>query len=183
MIFEHRRARKNPRALPDIEEARAAISDDVMSAARDASSVLTSLGIPHALIGGIAVGCYGAARATGDVDFLVHEADAFVGSTVLSFRGGVPIVVRGVSIDYLTPEGSPYRALLDEALRTAHEGPVPIIPLEGLVIMKLEAGRRRDLDDVRRLLAAADVEDHVRRYVTKHAPGLVRELDLALRHA
>jgi hypothetical protein len=46
--------------------------------------------------------------------------------------------------------------------------------------MKLQAGRRRDLDDVQRLLEPADLENHVRSFIVKHAPELVPRLDLAL---
>lgn len=152
-----------------------------MQAAHDASKELAALGIPHALIGGIAVAAHGAPRATKDVDFLVNERDAFAGTAILSFKQGVPIAVRGVVIDYLTPEGSPHADLLRRALADAgpSEG-IPVIALEPLVLMKLQAGRRRDLDDVQRLLEQADLEDRVRRFIVTHAPELTHRLDLAL---
>jgi hypothetical protein len=162
-------------------EAATAVSEKVMLAAFDASKKLESLGIPHAIIGGIAVGAHGAPRATTDVDFLVSERDAFRGTRILSFREGVPISVGDVRIDYLTPEGAPYVELLQQALLAApvSEG-MPVIALEPLVVMKLHAGRRRDLDDVARLLEQADTEAYVRKYVVTNAPELIERFELAL---
>ncbi len=153
-----------------------------MLAAYDASRALAELGIPHAVIGGLAVGAHGAPRATKDVDFLVNEADAFTGTMVLSsFKAGVPIAVRGVVVDYLTPEGSPHAALLRQGIVDASESEgIPVVPLEQLIVMKLEAARRRDMDDVARLLEQADLEDRVQRYLQKHAPDLIARLELAL---
>ena len=162
-------------------EAATAVSEKVLTAAFEASEQLRSLGIPHAIIGGIAVGAHGAPRATKDVDFLVNERDAFSGTRILSFREGVPIAVGGITIDYLTPEGAPYVAPLTLALHNApvSEG-MPVIDLEPLVLMKLHAGRRHDFDDVCRLLEQADTEDHVRKYITINAPELLGRLDLAI---
>jgi hypothetical protein len=152
-----------------------------MLAAYDASKELSALGIRHAIVGGIAVGAHGAARATKDVDFLVNQEDAFSGVTVLSFKAGVPIAVRGVVVDYLTPEGNQHPELLRQALIDApvSEG-VPVVPLEALIVLKLQAARRRDLDDVSRLCETADVEDHIRKYLQVHAPELLVRLALAL---
>jgi hypothetical protein len=181
MVIEHRPKRTGPRSGPDLLEAASAVSEQVLTAAHDASKQLALLAIPHALIGGIAVAAHGAPRATKDVDFLVNEKDAFSGTAILSFKQGVPIAVRGVVIDYLTPDGSPHADLLRQALvdAQASEG-IPVIPLEPLVVMKLQAGRRRDLDDVQRLLEPADLQAEVRSFIVKHAPELVPRLDLAL---
>ena len=153
-----------------------------MQAARDASLELSALGIRHAIVGGIAVGAYGAPRATKAVDFLVNQADAFSGATVLSFKAGVPIAVRGVVVDYLTPEGNEHVELLRKALveATVSEG-IPVVPLEALIVLKLQAARRLDLDDVARLCETADVEDHVKNYITAHTPELLPRFALALR--
>ncbi len=181
MVIEHRPKRSGPRSGPDVLEAASAVSEQVIQAAQDASRQLEALGIPHALIGGLAVSAHGAPRATKDVDFLVNEKDAFAGTAILSFKQGVPIAVRGVVIDYLTPEGSPHAELLRRGLVEAQpsEG-IPVIPLEPLVVMKLQAGRRRDLDDVQRLLEPADIENRVRKFIVAQAPELVERLDLAL---
>jgi len=162
-------------------EAASAVSEKVMMAALAASQQLFSIGVPHAVIGGIAVGAHGAPRATKDVDFLVNEADAFSGTHILSFKAGVPIAVRGIVVDYLTPEGSPYAALLKRALgESVISEHIPVIGLEPLVLMKLYAGRRRDLDDVQRLLEQSHVEARVRKFITEQAPDLIERLDLAI---
>lgn len=152
-----------------------------MAAARDASAQLDALGVRHALVGGIAVGAHGAPRATRDVDLLVSQAEAFEGTTILSFKAGIPIAVRGVVVDYLTPEGSAHADVLQQALLDASrsEG-LPVVALEPLILMKLVAGRRRDLDDVSRLLEPADLQSRVRVYLQSHAPELLERLDMAL---
>ena len=182
MVVEHRPKRRGPRSGPDILEAASAISEKVMLAARDASKELSALGIRHAIVGAIAVGAYGAPRATKVVDFLVNQEDAFSGVTVLSFKAGVPIAVRGVVVDYLTPEGNEHADVLRKALAEAPESEgLPVVPLEALIVLKLQAARRLDLDDVARLCETADVEDHVQKYIAAHAPELLPRLVLALR--
>lgn len=182
MVVEHRPKRRGPRSGPDLLEAATAVSEKVMLAAYDASLALSALGIRHAIVGGIAVGAYGAPRATKDVDFLVNQEEAFSGAMVLSFKAGVPIAVRGVVVDYLTPEGNQHSELLRQALADApkSEG-IPIVPLEALIVLKLQAARRRDLDDVARLCETADVEDHMRKYLDAWAPELGGRFELALR--
>lgn len=119
MVVEHRPKRSGPRTGPDLLEAASAVSEKVMQAAYDASHALKALGIRHAIVGGIAVGAYGAQRATKDVDFLVNQEDAFSGEAVLSFKPGVPIAIRGIAVDYLTPEGNEHVALLRKAVAEA----------------------------------------------------------------
>lgn len=180
MVIEPR-PRRVTVASPSLLEAATAVSAKVISAAQAASAQLFELGIPHALIGGIAVAAHGAPRATKDVDFLVKQSDAFSGNVILSFRAGVPIAVRDVVVDYLTPEGTPYEAVLLTEMYAAKASPdVPIIGLDPLVLMKLIAGRRRDLDDVARLLDKAHTEQRVRSYIADVAPDLLERLDLAL---
>jgi len=181
MVVEHRPKLRGPRSGPDILEAASAVSEKVMLAAYDASKELAALGIRHAIVGGIAVGAHGAPRATKDVDFLVNQADAFNGVTVLSFKAGVPIAIRGIVVDYLTPDGNPHADLLRQALVDAKESEgVPVVPLEALIVLKLQAARRRDLDDVARLCEAADVEDHIRTYLTVQTPELLGRFELAV---
>jgi hypothetical protein len=181
MVVEHRPKRSGPRGGPNILDAAEAVSEKVMSAAFDASQQLNSLGIRHAIVGGIAVGAHGAPRATKDVDFIVRQEDAFSGTLVLSFKAGVPISVRGIAVDYLTPEGNAHAELLQRALDEApvSEG-MPVIPLEALVILKLQAARRHDIDDVARLCETADVAARIQDYVAENAPELQSRLELAL---
>lgn len=180
MVVEPR-PRRIRAARVTLDVAANAVSPNVVSAAEAASRQLSHMGIPHVLIGGLAVGAHGAPRATKDVDFLVRQRDAFSGDVILSFRAGVPIAVRDVVVDYLTPEGTPYESHLNGAIsEPGGDDEVPIIGLAPLVLMKLHAGRRRDLDDVRRLLDQAHVERRVRDYLGEVAPELLERLDLAI---
>ena len=179
MVIERRPKHSRQHDKPDLIEAAGAVSQKILLVAYDASRVLTEQGIAHALIGGVAVSAYGAPRATRDVDFLVREKDAFSVGAFLSFKPGVPIAMRDVSIDYLTPEGDPaHRALMEEAIDSAvkSEG-VPVVSLEALIVMKLRARRTRDAMDVRALLERHDRYLRVRRYLEKHAPDFVAWLE------
>ena len=53
---------------PDLRLLEGVVASPVLSAMRAASRALTSLGIRHAVAGGLAVGAYGYPRATQDVD-------------------------------------------------------------------------------------------------------------------
>ena len=57
--------------IGSIEELAEVVAPSVLLDAIDTSRRLTALGVPHALIGGLAVGLHGHPRATKDVDFLV----------------------------------------------------------------------------------------------------------------
>lgn len=159
------------------------VSPRVAKAARAAHERLTKLGIHHAFIGGFAVCAHGAPRNTKDVDFLVLEKEAFEGQKLLSFRAGVPFDVDGVAVDYLTPEGNQHERLVREALLHAlptEETGMLVVSLPVLVVLKLQAGRRQDIEDVSRLLQNALVETDVVIYVKKNAPELLRALQHAL---
>jgi hypothetical protein len=180
MVIE-KRPFGTPTSSPDMRAAWDVVSPKIKAAAIAASKRLDELSIPHALIGGIAVGAHGAARATKDVDFLLRQHDAFQGDMILSFREGIPIAIDGVSIDYLTPEGNEFPELTAAALDAAvsSEG-IRVVPLAALVLLKLQAGRRQDHEDVARLLAKARVESEVRQFLRENAPRLEAELDFAL---
>jgi hypothetical protein len=81
---------KHYKDVPDLTLVEGVVSDKILRAAHAASSAYTKLGIRHALVGGLAVGAYGYARATKDVDFVVGD-EAFI--TCLS--GSRPIVDVG----------------------------------------------------------------------------------------
>jgi len=136
----------------NVREAIEFQSPAVRGAARTAHEELERLGIPHAFAGGLAVGAHGYVRSTGDVDVLVGE-EAFEehAAGIVTFRPGVPIHVRGVSVDYLTVSE------LGEHVRAALEAPdvsegLPVVPLPVLLYMKLVAYRMRDRADVTELL-------------------------------
>ena len=160
--------------LDDLKEV---VSPAILRRAGDVSALLRDLGVPHVLIGGLAVGLHGHPRATRDVDFLVG-AEAFASTVpLLVYRDELKELVRVGETDIMSvPE--PYPGLAAE-LRL--EDGVPVISLRGLVLMKLVAFRARDQEDVRALLRAAperlrEVRDHLRR----EAPELVHRLAEAL---
>lgn len=49
------------------------VAPTILRDALETSERLRQLGIPHALVGGLAVGFHGHARATKDVDYMVGE--------------------------------------------------------------------------------------------------------------
>jgi hypothetical protein len=134
-------------------------------------SVLEGRAIEYALCGGIALAIHGAPRATQDIDLLVQAKDlehlreavrevGFVfealpmdfsssGITVHRFTkliGDVPLM-----LDVLIASG-PLAAVWQTRLVTAFErGRIHVVSKEGLISMKLAAGRPQDIADVRRL--------------------------------
>ena len=144
-----------------------AIRDAALQTARQ----LSSLGIRHAIAGGLAVGAHGYLRATKDVDFLVGDEAFEHHGALVTFRPGVPIQVGGVLVDYLSPQA------LGQHLESVFEAPsigsVPVVPIEALVFMKLLAGRRQDLLDVVKLIEARADVDRIRDYLMKHASDLL----------
>ena len=61
---------------------------------RVASARLTELGVRHVLVGGLAVGAWGHARATKHVDFLVgEEAFEHHPGGLVTMKYGVPITI------------------------------------------------------------------------------------------
>lgn len=138
------------------------------SVLREVDELLRSLAIPHALIGGLAVGIYTQARATKDVDLAV-TADAEAASRAVAAmraRGfdarahGVPGpggVVRfsrtdadGLVrwVDFLFAgtafeERAVARARVEQVLGAA----IAVVTVEDLLVYKLIAGRPQDVAD------------------------------------
>lgn len=160
---------------PDLTRIDDVVSSKITSAMRDASKQLTSLKIRHALIGGIAVGAYGYARATKDVDFIAgEEAFEIHGGGLLTFKPGVPLAIRGVAVDVL--EADDVEAPdLDHPIMT--EG-IPVVTPEVLVYMKLRAHRRRDQEDIVQLLRGGHIDRRiVRKFIEEHDPDLLKRFD------
>ncbi|NOY90368.1 MAG: nucleotidyl transferase AbiEii/AbiGii toxin family protein [Deltaproteobacteria bacterium] len=158
------------------------VASRVLQDARRVSQALTRLAIPHALVGGLAVGLHGHPRATKDVDFLVG-AEAFeTTEPMLSFRAELADVVRWGVIDLIAalPEDPPLVAEL-----TPHEpGTVPVVSIEVLMLMKLRASRMQDLADVEALVRAGADVPAILRYLRatepEHIPAFSRIAQSAL---
>jgi hypothetical protein len=158
---------------PDIRILQGVVSDRVLEALKAADKALTDAGVPHVLVGALAVGAYGYARASKDVDFLVgDEAFDHHESGLISLKAGLPVEYKGVSLDSISiPPG-------EEHLRNALEHPklsegVPVAPSEILVYMKLRSSRRKDAGDVVELLVAGLEVEPVLAYLQRHAPELI----------
>lgn len=157
---------------PDLALCDGVVSTRILQALYDAAAQLDVLGVPHVAIGGIAVGAYGAPRATKDVDFLVGEEAFEHHGPLVSFRPGLPIASGGVAVDPVSI-GHDESFLLETFEYPAVSRRVPIIGLAPLIYLKLRAGRHHDLGDVERLLEAGIDERPVRLYLDEHAPRLL----------
>ena len=160
-----------------MDDLRDVVAASLLERAAAVSRLLHELGVPHALIGGLAVGVHGHPRGTKDVDFLVGNEAFATTVPLLVYREELKELVRMGETDIMSVPPR-YPALQDE-LRLQDE--IPVISLAGLVLMKLDANRPQDREDVRRLLSRApervlEVRDHL----AEHAPELLTRLGEAL---
>jgi hypothetical protein len=153
------------------EDLAQVVAPKVLVDAIDTSERLRSLGIPHALVGGLAVGLHGHPRATKDVDFIVGSAAFASIKPILSFREELSGVVRWGVIDLLAalPDDPP----LEGALQMPAPGEVPVVPVEVLVLMKLRAQRPQDEADVAHLVTAGMDVRGVLEWLSARAPDHV----------
>ena len=141
----------------------------------DAAAALQDAGVPWYLFGAQAAILHGAARLTADVDVTVRLPSAVTAVSLVDVfrRHGfdprvdtpafiertrvVPLVHRRSSIPLDVVLGGPglEDVFLDRAQMRDVEGvAVPVASPEDLILMKILAGRAKDLDDVRAVLAA-----------------------------
>lgn len=146
------------------------MSLDLVDELRRITAALDDAGLPYALCGGLALAVHGAPRATTDIDLLVaadHVERALRCAKNLGFRfraspmhfpDGMEIrrITRieggeSVTLDLILP--GPERAhLLESRERIQLEGSVLwVVSREGLIAMKVAAGRPQDLADLARL--------------------------------
>lgn len=165
-------SRNNPK---DVHDALAGLAPDVREATILASAALTEEGIPHAVIGGIAVNAHGYVYQTTDVDFLIPDKSFLHKSRLVAMPPG-PIEYRGenqiVRIDYLSEFSYPeFPGLADEAIKVdpADAGKViPVVGLFPLVYMKLVAWRIKDRSAIIGLLQAGALDDEAFREWLTH---------------
>jgi hypothetical protein len=162
--------------MPNLRQLEGIVSAEVLQAMVEASEIFRSLGIPHALVGGLAVSAWSRPRWTKDVDFVVdHTAFDVTPSGVVSFKPGVPLQVRGVVVDPILPkeeEGHLFDALRNPVVIDG----IPVLPVEALVYMKLEAGRSKDIGDVVEILHYGADRPSIAKYLETHAPGGYKEV-------
>lgn len=141
---------------PGLSAALDHLSRKFREALHVADKTYEHLGIPHVLIGGVAVGAYAEPYATKDIDFLVGDEAFDSKGMVISFKPGVPLEACGVPIDSIPIEPE-YSEIYEGALKTAvasDEPGIKIVRVDYLATLKLIAGRRRDYD------AVVDLLDH-----------------------
>jgi hypothetical protein len=168
------------RNFPDLTLLEGAVSNKVIAAMKAASIKLKELGIPHLLVGGLAVSAWGYPRGSKDVDFLTGEA-AFEQheGAIVTFASGVPILVGSVVVDYISVTENE-DSLRNDLERSKSSAALEVITLEGLIYLKLKAGRRKDQADIEELMTIHNPEP-VRRYLQEVAPEMVDEFDSIVR--
>lgn len=149
---------------------------------------LSSLGVPHCLIGGLAVSAHGVPRYTADVDFLVHprllslEEDLreFARQYGASFRHSEPaaddplgpiliMVLGGATIDLIVARHPHEFSCISRARSLMLAGTaIPCAAPEDLILLKLYAGGPQDLYDVQGIIEVQESLDldYVRQQVT-----------------
>jgi hypothetical protein len=134
-------------------------------------SALDALGIPYALIGGLAVSVWGEARATLDVDLAVWVEPAEVDATVEALCGRFQPLSKNpaefVRATHVLPLTTSHSVRADivfgilpvekdivqrATLMTIAGAAVRVASVEDLILMKSVSERERDLEDARLLL-------------------------------
>jgi hypothetical protein len=128
-------------------------------------------GVPHALMGGLAVAAWGAPRATEDIDLLADVCPSPELDAALRARGfepewrrgapddPIPLLLRlrgssGPEIDTVCATRLWEREIIGRSVRLRlPQGPeIPVVAVEDLIVLKLMAGGPADLADVADLL-------------------------------
>lgn len=143
----------------------------VDDAAHRVHEQLAAMGIPHVFIGGLAVGAHGYERMTRDVDVLVNkeDLDRLPGRALANVKGKT-FAIGDVDVDIMATPKRPdlFRAVI--AAPDDVDG-LPMVSLEGLILLKLASGRISDLGDVERLVGLKDKGElaHVRAWLAANA--------------
>ena len=150
------------------------VAPSVLVDAIDTSRRLTALGVPHALIGGLAVGLHGHLRATRDVAFLVGDEAFERTAPIAVYREELAEIAQAGVIDLMgvPPEHKALRRLL----AVPQGGEIPVLPAPALILLKLSAGRPQDHADVHALIRSGVDAFEVRDYLERYAPNLVPQL-------
>jgi hypothetical protein len=158
------------------------VPDPVKAAAKKVSAFLKAKGVKHALIGGMGVSAYSPPRTTADVDFLIPEADSGVayelGEDPTPVSGmhlqGLSVNVDGIDVDLMfLPEDLPDAVL--------GSGPtidgMPVLPPEAMVLLKMKAGRAKDVGDVVEMLKAGGDKKAFLKYLKRYAPDIYEDFE------
>jgi hypothetical protein len=134
------------------------------------AGALDAAGVDYALCGGVALAIHGAPRATQDIDLLVrpeaiellrktaHACGFTFESLPMDFSSGITVrrftkLIEGqpFMLDALLVGPSTERVWQDRQTAEVDGGTLRVVSREGLVSLKLAAGRPQDLVDVQRL--------------------------------
>jgi len=144
-------------------------------------------GIDWLAVGAVAARAYMPERATQDLDILVRAAEADRVAARLEAAGYARVAELGIPGAAFAQAGEPEidvlfgeQPWLEEALAGPGSDPagLPVLALPYLTLMKLAAGRARDIADVATMLGWADetalmaVRDAIDRYSPADAPDL-----------
>lgn len=165
-------------AEKNLAELDGVVAPRVLLNAVKTARLLTELGVRHALVGGLAVGIHGHPRATKDVDFLVADEAFLMVRPLLVYRDELKHLVEVGVVDLLSV--SDQRPFMEEFLALPKAGGVPIIPVEALIMMKLDANRIQDRADVRALVDAGADVGAVKSFLEAHAANLVSRFSSVL---
>lgn len=157
------------------------VPGNVKETAKYVSEFLNSNGVPHAVIGGMAVSAYSPPRMTQDVDFLVPENSLNVirklgkVSPLAESVDGVTVTVNEIAVDFIfAPEDMPEETLTS--------GPkidgISVLRPEALVLMKMHASRTKDHADVIEMLKSGLIDvKNLKNYVKKYDPSMLDDLE------
>ena len=159
--------------LPDLSLLNGVVATEILDAMKAAAAKLESAGIRHALAGALAVGAYGYPRASKDVDFVVgDEAFTVHEGGIVTVNPEVPIRVGEVVVDPVSI-GPDEPHLIEALLQAPVSSGIRVLPINGLVYMKLKSPRRKDAADIVELVKAGIDVAKVTAYLAEHAPNLV----------
>lgn len=158
------------------------VPDPVKAVAKKVSALLKAKGVKHALIGGMGVSAYSPPRTTADVDFLIPEGDSGIayelGEDPTPVSGmhlqGLSVNVDGVDVDLMfLPEDLPEEIL--------GSGPtvdgMPVLPPEAMVLLKMKAGRAKDVGDVVEMIKAGGDKKAFVKFLKKYAPDVYEDFE------
>jgi len=159
--------------MSDLFAERGTVVRPFSSALADVIEALRDAGIRYALVGGVAAGKRGEARATRDIDIVVASSRGVVSALrpitqkVLPFSpiGHGDRMAKfihdetGIEIDVLVLRSAAGRSALDDATpaRIGRDLQAPVAPAEALVCLKLTAAVSPDREPRKRRLDEADV--------------------------
>ncbi|MCW5971262.1 MAG: hypothetical protein KIT57_22375 [Blastocatellales bacterium] len=138
-------------------------TDTGVEAAQKIGELAAQEEVEWAVAGGLAMHLYGSPRLTKDVDIIASEHLSLTPQRRLTFGGssyGLQVGKYAVQIGWIVRNDGYqkyYRAALKDAIRLPNG--LRIVTPEWLVILKFNAGRQKDLDDIVFLLRQPKLVD------------------------